>query len=160
MTAEKIALLVVFFSTALLNSALVVADDAEGSMESRGKYLVEIGGCNDCHTSGFAGSGGATPESDWLLGDSLGYRGPWGTTYPPNLRTYVGNLAEDQWVTLSQTLKTRPPMPWWALNAMSPDDLRAVYRYIKSLDPVENVVPAYVPPDQTPATPYVQWPSE
>ncbi len=47
-------------------------------------------------------------------------------------------------------------MPWWVLNVMKDDDLRAVYRYIKSLGAVENTVPGYVPPSVEPKTPYIQ----
>lgn len=125
---------------------------------SRGKYLVEIGGCNDCHTAGFAPAGGTTPEAQWLLGDSLGFRGGWGTTYPINLRTYMEAISENEWATRASTLRTRPPMPWWALNAMTEKDLRALYRYIKSLGVIDNPVPAYVPPGIEPRTPYIQWP--
>ena len=125
---------------------------------SRGKYLVEIGGCNDCHTAGFAPSGGTTPEAQWLLGDSLGFRGGWGTTYPANLRRYIGEISENEWATKAKTLKTRPPMPWWALNAMTEKDLRAIYKYIKSLGVVNSSVPSYVPPGLEPKTPYIQWP--
>ncbi len=125
---------------------------------ARGKYLVEIGGCNDCHTAGFAPSGGLTPESQWLLGDSMGYKGGWGTTYPLNLRKYIGLISENDWTLKAKTLKTRPPMPWWSLNAMTEKDLRAIYKYIKSLGVIDSSVPAYVPPGEKPTTPYIQWP--
>lgn len=45
--------------------------------EERGKYLVLIGGCNDCHTPGFIESDGKGPaESEWLTGSPVGFRGP------------------------------------------------------------------------------------
>ncbi len=156
MSTSKFLLIGTYLSIALLASTSVVSDE---STETRGKYIVEIGGCNDCHTAGFALSDATTPESEWLAGDLLGFRGPWGTTYAINLRSYMQQLSEDNWVTVAKTLKTRPPMPWWALNAMTEDDLRALYRYIKSLGPVDYEVPAYVPPGQEPSTPYVQWPA-
>lgn len=142
---------------AVLAGAPVTAEEHESDIE-RGRYLVSIGGCNDCHTSGFAPSGGETPESEWLLGDSIGYRGPWGTTYAPNLRTYAAELTEEQWVSVAKALRTRPPMPWWALNEMTTEDLRAVYRYIRGLETVDSDVPEFVPPGQQPSTPYIQWP--
>jgi len=134
---------------------------AKGEIETqiaKGKYLVEIAGCNDCHTSGYAPSGGKIPESQWLLGDSLGYRGPWGTTYPINLREYIGEISENEWVKEAKVLKAMPPMPSWALNAMSENDLRALYAYIKSLGSVKNEVPSFLDPDVVPKTPYIQWP--
>ena len=62
---------------------------ADASSLARGKYLVTIGGCNDCHTAGYAMTNGKVPEKDWLAGDRLGWRGPWGTTYAVNLRQYM-----------------------------------------------------------------------
>ena len=59
-------------------------------------------------------SGGKVPEAEWLKGDSLGWRGPWGTTYPANLRLYMAPMTQDQWVRTAKDLKTRPPMPWFA----------------------------------------------
>ncbi len=141
----------------LIFSPVAVSKDA-GVEHAKGKYLVQIGGCNDCHTAGYAPSGGTTPESQWLMGDQVGFRGPWGTTYPVNLREYVGNLSEAEWIAKAKVLKTRPPMPWWALNEMKEEDLSAVYQYIKSLGSVENTVPSFVPPEEEPKTPYIQWP--
>lgn len=132
-----------------------VADETD---ISRGKYLVEIGGCNDCHTAGFGPSGGTTPESERLLGSNLGFRGGWGTTYPSNLRVYFGDISEDEWIIKAKTLKTRPPMPWWVLNTMTEEDLRVMYKYIKSLGVVKSLVPSYVPPGLEPKTPFIQWP--
>ena len=83
----------------------------------RGRYVVEIGGCNDCHTAGYANAGGKAAESDRLKGDTLGYRGPWGTTYPTNLRLSLGKMTEDGWVKYAKGLMTRPPMPWFNIQA-------------------------------------------
>lgn len=162
MNVKKSLVPFVVLSMSIFSAAVAFAGDAEQSPEMRGKYLVEFGGCNDCHTAGYAPSGGAIPEEQWLLGDSVGYQGPWGTTYPLNLRTYFGSISEDEWVERAKTVQTRPPMPWWALNALTEEDARAVYRYITSLGVVANEVPAYLPPGQTPEMPYVEWhvPSE
>ena len=125
----------------------------------RGHYLVSIGGCNDCHTPGYAPTGGKVPEKDWLVGDRLGWRGPWGTTYPTNLRLYMDNLTEQQWLTKAKQLETRPPMPWFTLRTMTDADLRAIYRYVKHLGPAGKEAPAYVPPDKEPQQPYVLFPA-
>ncbi|HEY2379703.1 MAG TPA: c-type cytochrome [Terriglobia bacterium] len=124
----------------------------------RGRYVVMIGGCNDCHTSGYADAGGKAPESERLKGDTLGYRGPWGTSYPTNLRLSITKLTEDEWVKRGKSLMTRPPMPWFNVQAMSDADLRALYQYVKSLGPSGTPSPAFVPPDKQPKPPFVLWP--
>ena len=124
----------------------------------RGRYVVEISGCNDCHTAGYAQAGGKAPESERLKGDTLGFRGPWGTTYPTNLRLSIGTMSEDHWVKYAKTLMTRPPMPWFNVRAMTEADQRALYQYVKSLGVSGTAAPGFVPPDQQPKGPYIQWP--
>jgi hypothetical protein len=60
-------------------------------------------------------------------------------------------------VKKAKTLSTRPPMPWFNLNRMSEQDLRAIYRYVRHLGPAGKPAPEYVPPDKTPARPYFQF---
>src|SRR5438270_13522633 len=65
----------------------VVEQSAGSDQISRGRYLLTVGNCNDCHTAEFAPKDGKVPEKDWLMGSGpLGFHGPWGTTYPTNLR--------------------------------------------------------------------------
>lgn len=125
----------------------------------RGKYLVKIAGCNDCHTPGYAQTGGKVPETLWLTGDKLGWRGPWGTTYAANLRIYMASLTESQWVQRAKTMQTRPPMPWFALRDMSEQDLKALYHYVRSLGAGGEAAPVYVSAGNEPRTPYVQFPA-
>jgi mono/diheme cytochrome c family protein len=128
----------------------------EEKMIERGRYLVGVGGCNDCHTPGFPQSGGNIPEANWLTGDAVGFQGPWGTTYPANLRLVVASMSEDQWLKHAMQ-ERRPPMPWFNLAKMGDDDLRAVYRFIVSLGPKGNAAPPFAPPGQTVATPYIEF---
>lgn len=125
----------------------------------RGRYLVRIAGCNDCHTPNYPQTGGKVPEKQWLIGDQLGWRGPWGTTYPVNLRKYMHGITENEWIKVAHTRQTRPPMPWFALRDMSREDLTAIYRFVRHLGPDDTIVPAYVPPSQMPAGPFVQFPA-
>jgi mono/diheme cytochrome c family protein len=127
-------------------------------MNDRGRYLVKIAGCNDCHTPGYAETAGKVPEKDWLVGDKTGWRGPWGTTYSSNLRLYFQHLSEDQWVTIAHTVELRPPMPWFALRDMTEQDLRAIYRFIRSLGPAGEPAPDYLPPEKEPVGPYILFP--
>lgn len=129
----------------------VTASDAIAA----GRYLVTVGGCNDCHTPGYAESGGGLPESEWLVGSPVGWRGPWGTTYPSNLRLTAQTLSEDAFVEVLRTRKALPPMPWMNVNQLSEPDARAIYRFIASLGPKGAAMPAPVPPDVEPTTPYL-----
>ena len=126
----------------------------------RGRYVVAISGCNDCHTPGFLLNGGKTPEKDWLTGGVTGWRGPWGTTYPTNLRLYFQEITEAQWVQVAKEIQRRPPMPYFSLNAMSDTDVRSMYKYIRSLGPAGKPAPKFVPPDKVPSQPYVQFPDK
>ena len=85
-------------------------------------------------------------EQQWLTGDRLGWRGPWGTTYPSNLRLALSRLSEDEWVHNARTLSYRPPMPWFALRDMDETDLRAFYRFVRALGPAGEPAPAWLPP--------------
>jgi mono/diheme cytochrome c family protein len=123
------------------------------SVLDRGRYLVTIGGCNDCHTAGYLAAGGATPESDWLTGSPVGYQGPWGTTYAANLRLVASRLTEAQWVEHARKERL-PPMPWFNLREMTDPDLKAVYAFIRSLGSPGAAAPAYVAPGGKVTTPY------
>jgi mono/diheme cytochrome c family protein len=125
----------------------------------RGRYLAKIAGCNDCHTPGYMVMSGKVPETQWLTGDSFGWRGPWGTTYAVNLRLYMQTLTEEEWLKKATTLESRPPMPWYVFREMTKDDLRALYRYIRYLGPAGTAAPAYLPPDQEPKPPYATFPA-
>lgn len=120
-----------------------------------GRYIVTIGGCNDCHTDGFAQTGGNVPESDWLTGSVVGFRGPWGTTYPANLRLSAQSQTEDQWVEMLATRTGLPPMPWVSVNAMSDGDRRAIYRYLRAAGPAGVATQAALPPGTEPTGPWI-----
>lgn len=101
----------------------------------KGRYLVKKLGCNDCHTAGYLQSKGNIPENKWLTGDSIGWRGPLGTSYGSNLRLLIDAFKEEEWIEMAKTLKSRPPMPHPILNAMNNEDLRAIYWFIRYLGP-------------------------
>jgi len=124
----------------------------------RGRYLVKIAGCNDCHTAGYGMAGGKVAESQWLMGNKLGWRGAWGTTYAGNLRLTMNSLTEEQWVAMARNSESRPPMPWWTLHEMSQEDLKALYAYVKWLGPAGEPAPSYDPPEREPVGRVVQFP--
>jgi mono/diheme cytochrome c family protein len=140
----------------LLAATAALAEEADHLQ--RGRYLVQVAGCNDCHTPGYAMAPEKVPESLWLTGDQLGWSGPWGTTYPANLRLFMQGYSEEQWLDAAHKANFRPPMPSHALRVMHDDDLRSLYRYIRHLGPAGQAAPAYLPPGTQPTGPAVLFP--
>lgn len=128
---------------------------AAAQQSADGRYLVVIAGCNDCHTVNWIETGGTLPEAGWLTGNPIGFRGPWGTTYPSNLRLLASEIDEDTWVAMLRTRQERPPMPWISTNNMNESDVRAIYRFVRSLGTAGGRMPAAVPPQHEPATPFI-----
>lgn len=147
------------FNTAVAQQKGDKAGKAMSTDAKRGRYLVQTTGCNDCHTPGYAPSESKVDEKLWLTGDILGWRGPWGTTYPANLRLVAANMTEEQWVIRAASPQLRPPMPWFNVRDMTQRDVKSIYAYLRYLGPAGQPAPAYVPPDKTPSGPFVQFPA-
>lgn len=128
---------------------LLANDDVD-----RGRYLVSIAGCNDCHTDNWMETNGVVDEGNWLTGSAIGWRGPWGTTYASNLRLLVRDMSEDAWVSMLKTRANRPPMPWMNVNKLSDSDARAIYRFIATLGVRGDRMPTALDVAQVPSTPY------
>jgi hypothetical protein len=120
----------------------------------RGLQVSIVGGCHDCHSEGYDVSGQVDPAKA-LKGTHLGWQGPWGTTYPRNLRLLAASMEEDGFVEHMKTFKAKPPMPWFNVHAMDESDLRSLYLYIKSLGEPGEQVPEALPPGEEPKTPYI-----
>ena len=118
-----------------------------------GRYIVSTSGCNDCHTPGYMQTDGKVPEPVWLTGNQVGFQGPWGTSYPANLRLRAQDLTEAQWIERARQ-PMRPPMPWFNLRVMTDDDLRAIYRYLRAAGPAGVPAPAAAAPGVAVTTPY------
>lgn len=86
----------------------------------------------------------------------VGFRGPWGVSYPANLRRTVQDLTEEQWMLFARAPRL-PPMPWFALRDMSDSDLRDMYRYIRSLPASGESMPAAVAPGMPVSTPVIDF---
>ena len=117
-----------------------------GTSVERGAYLVTaVAECADCHTersmvdghfTGARLAGGSPFEADG---------NPDLLVVPPNLtpepRTgRIASWTEDQFVARFRKGRLIPgsPMPWNAFARMTDDDLRAIYRYLRTVTPVEH----------------------
>lgn len=142
----------------LCGAAMAAGGDGSAPSEliDRGRYLVVVSGCNDCHTPAYMETDGNVPEADWLIGSAVGFQGPWGTSYPANLRLKARDLSEAEWLARARA-PMAPPMPWFNLRQMHDDDLRAVYTYLRHLGPSGTVSPGFVPPGTAVVTPYIEF---
>jgi mono/diheme cytochrome c family protein len=117
-----------------------------GPSVERGRYLAEaVSDCAGCHT-----------KRSNMDGSFTGPRFAGGGTFPiegkpthvmvtPNLTPdsatgRISRWTEDQFVARFRAGRTikESPMPWGPLRKMSDDDLRSLYRYLRTLPPVNN----------------------
>jgi mono/diheme cytochrome c family protein len=156
MKLKQIALSVIACLAAAPMIATAADQAAEKRQIDRGRYLAIVGGCNDCHTPHYMERDGKVPEAEWLTGSAMGFQGPWGTTYPVNLRVLAHQMNEAQWLARARS-QMRPPMPWFNLAKMTDGDLRALHRYLRSLGPKGEPAPAYAAPGTAVKTPYISF---
>jgi mono/diheme cytochrome c family protein len=132
---------------------------AQQAQIDRGKYLVTIGGCNDCHTPGYFF--GKPDMTRFLGGSEVGFEIPGlGVFHGPNLtpdpENGLGNWSVAQIITALQTGKRpdgrelAPIMPWRAFANLTKDDATAIAVFLKSLPPVKNKVPGPFGPNEKP----------
>ena len=151
----------------------------------RGKYLVTLGGCNDCHTP--KTPAGEPDTKRLLMGHPAGEKltavpagllapgkwgaitnnnltawvGGWGVSFAPNLTpdkaTGLGSWTPEIFITALRTGKHRgdgrpilPPMPWPMYKDLTDGDLRAMFAYLQSLPPINNMAPPPLSPDKIP----------
>jgi len=125
----------------------------------RGRYLVTIMSCNDCHTPGYLY--GAPDTSRRLSGSDLGWTGPWGVVHArnltPDMETGIGSWTIEQIVTALRTGNTpdgsqlAPIMPWMNYsNILDQDDAVAIASYLKSLPPIVHKNLDRIPAGQKP----------
>ena len=142
---------------ALFALAIPIAAAAQGNVSiERGLQVSIIGGCHDCHTEGYSESEGKIDPEKALRGHSVGWRGPWGTSYASNLRRTFQGMNERGCAEYLKGFRARPPMPWYNVRAMETVDLQSLCLYIRSLGEPGDHPPAGVDADKEPTTPYIQ----
>jgi hypothetical protein len=122
----------------------------------------------ELHLSGYPSDrpfGKPTPEAlrdGWALfnADLTAGAGPWGATFAANItsdESGIGSWSLDQFKRALTQGKYKgledgrpllPPMPWFNYTRMADEDIEAIFKYLKSTNPVRNVVPAPIPPNE------------
>ena len=100
---------------------------------------------------------GPTQWGALTTNDLTAWAGPWGVSFAynltPDIKTGIGGWTEDLFIQtlrkgkfMGQSRDILPPMPWQSIGQMTDDDLKAIFAYLKSLPPIENPIPAPLPP--------------
>jgi mono/diheme cytochrome c family protein len=123
----------------------VTARSPHGATVENGKYLAEsVALCVSCHTARNPQTGEYTgPRFGGATAFEVDAEGrSWS---PPNITSdpthgRLGAMTEDQFVTRLRAGRLLPgsPMPWQGLSRLDEDDLRAIYRYLKTVPPSAN----------------------
>jgi mono/diheme cytochrome c family protein len=145
-------------------ATLVLAVGAAQSAETqvqRGKYLVSVIPCTDCHTPGtFLGK----PDMKRYLGGSdVGFEVPglgifYGANLTPDDETGIGKWTKEQIATAITTGKRpdgrilAPPMPVESLKHLTHADALAIAAYLKTLPAVKNKVSGPFGPSEKPTS--------
>lgn len=99
-------------------------------------------------------------SAKWMLLNTQGTAavGPWGVSFASNLtpdETGTGNwtlehftkaMREGKYKGLENSRTLLPPMPWPGYQHLRDHEIEAIFKYLRSLSPVENVVPSPIPP--------------
>ena len=124
-----------------------------GVTVENGRYLAgSVANCWSCHTERNQNTGeltGALFSGSTFFSDDNNPKRTW---HPPNLTSapHTGWTAlynEDLFVARIRAGRAIPgsPMPWETFRLMDEEDLRAIYRFLRSLPPVEkDTGPPYV----------------
>jgi mono/diheme cytochrome c family protein len=149
------------FGAAVLLVASMGGAQAIDPPTVRGKYLVNLGGCLDCHTPGYFL--GKPDMARYLGGSEVGFEIPeLGVFYAPNLtpdkETGLGAWTDAQ-IATALTTGARPDgrmlapiMPWRAFADLTKEDVNAIIAFLRTLPPVKNKVPGPFGPKEKPTS--------
>jgi len=143
-TAARIAL-----ASAVVTAAITLLIEARADVVQieRGKYLIAIAGCNDCHTPGSLF--GKPDMAQYLGGSDVAFEIPGtgafaGANITPDNETGIGNWTTEQIVTALQTGQ-RPDgrilasaMPWRDYATLSKEDATAIAVFLKNIPPIKH----------------------
>ena len=126
---------------------------AKSNVVAYGQYLVNAAGCVDCHSK--TEKGAIIPGTEF--GGGMEFQQPGGivrsANITPHQQTGIGSITVEDFVQRFQQYtdssyhpeKLSPgdlntPMPWTMYSGMTTDDLKAIYAYLQSLSPIDNMV--------------------
>ena len=130
---------------------------ADPAAVARGKYLVTIASCHDCHTPGYFL--GKPDMARYLGGSDVGFELPGlgvfvGPNLTPDKATGLGNWTDAQVVAAIQTgarpdgRMLAPIMPYHAFANLTPQDVQAIVAFLRSVPPVAAQGGRAVRPDR------------
>jgi len=159
-------------AVALVTAAAAVRLNAQAPAQDiveRGKYLVGITGCHDCHSPKLPG--GMKPDPERMLSgrpqttkvpskadgevhaseDLTAWTGGWGQSVASNLTPDPASGLGTRYneAKFLQTMRTgkkpegvqiMPPMPVDVYVNMKDDDLKAIFAYLRTIKPIRNAV--------------------
>jgi len=123
-----------------------------------GKYLTTLASCNECHTPSVKGE----PVQGMLFAGGMMFNMPAGIVKSANLtpdkETGIGYWTKESFIQRfkivdSDSAKNIPvtmdqfntPMPWLQYSGMTEEDLGAIYEYLRTQNPVTNLVVKFTP---------------
>lgn len=117
---------------------------------TRGAYLVKMAACGDCHTPQEKGQ--PMPGMDFAGGFLL--HEPKGDLVSANITPAASGIGYYNDATFIQALRLgkvgarplRPSMPWYFYGKISDDDLKFMFAYLKTLNPVKHQLDNIEPP--------------
>jgi mono/diheme cytochrome c family protein len=142
--------IVAIAALAVGGAALALLPRARAETQTdRGKYLVVVASCNDCHTPGFFL--GKPDTAKYLGGSDVGFEIPGlgvfaGRNITPDKETGIGNWTDEQIAAAITTGKRpdgrllAPIMPYVAFSYMTKEDVAAIVAFLRSVPPVKNEV--------------------
>jgi hypothetical protein len=121
----------------------------------RGRFLVNLIGCADCHTP-VDNHHVAIPGLDFSGGQVL--RAPWGSVASANLTPAASGISYYDQALFIEAMRTgvvrarelNKTMPWAVLRNMTDEDLAGMFAYLKTLKPIGHRVDNKEPPTLCP----------
>lgn len=114
---------------------------------ARGKLLLRVMGCVDCHTPMEKGA----PVEGMFLAGGNPFGGPFGTVYSANITSHpasgIGSYSDEDLLRVFREGRSKSGehlwvMPWSATMGLSEEDLSALIAALREVPPNPNLVPA------------------